>query len=135
MRWMLAFCTVVTLAVLAMSTRVTGQLSNGVLVSLDTQPDVVLGEPIVIHLTIQNRSTEQIQTDLGYDRKGNLRIAVTRPDGVVVEPSPPTSGVGGGISRIPIVVVPRGSVFSQRLILDEWMRLDTPGAYLVRVDI
>jgi hypothetical protein len=113
-----------------------GQAGAGsLLVTFGTRPEVVLREPVLIQLTIENRSAEGLEFDLGYNRKGNLQFQIMRPDGLVTElPRLRPSGIGG-ISRVGRIALRPLGVYTGQLLLDEWTTLDQPGLYDIRLTI
>ena len=135
MRSAITSCLAFTLLLLSGTRSAAQSAPNGVVVSFDTRIDVTSGEPIVIQLAIHNRSMDQIEVDLGHDRKGSVRVVLTRPDGLVIEPPGPVRPAEGGISRTPRVVIPAGDRYSHQYILDEWVKLERPGTYFAEVSL
>jgi hypothetical protein len=130
---------ILSLSLIAMSllsVQAAAQTSLGVRVSFSTDSDVVLHQPVLVQLTIENQLPEPIQVDLGYDRLGNIRMDVRRPDGSRVQPIRPTNlDSGGGMSRIGEISVAVGQAFTQQILVDEWLRLDRPGDYQLIVGV
>jgi hypothetical protein len=97
-----------------------------------TREDISLHEPVLLQLTIENRSTERIKVDLGTDGKENLKLQITYPDGRVVEPQSPYTG---GFARTGRIRISANDSFSRQYVLDEWVTFDEPGRYVVRAEI
>lgn len=106
-----------------------------VTVVFEAPAHVVLNEAVVLSLTIRNRSTEPIAFDLGRDRKENLEIQLTGPDGVTRSLPRWTLGGVGGIYRIGKVSLPPGEDLTEQYVLSEWTSLGQPGAYKIQVTV
>jgi hypothetical protein len=106
-----------------------------VLVKLDTSSDVVIRQPVIIQLMIENRSGEALEFDLGDDQKANVQFQITRPDGVVTDVLRWRRGGLGGSVLGGRVVVPPLAVFTRQFLLDDWTTLDRPGQHAVRLAI
>lgn len=87
------------------------------------------GQPIVVRLTLENRSFEPMIIDLGYDREGAFLFKLKRPDGTLVDL--PQKKVREGISRVGKFTIPSHESYSQQIILDEWYKFTEPGKYSV----
>lgn len=104
--------------------------SSDVVVSFETNPQLVVGEPGIVGLVIRNRSDEAVTVDLGWDRRDSLRVRVTRPDGSHID-GPRLAQAG--VSRIPTVRIPARGTYAQQYVLNEWVSLDEPGTYEVEL--
>jgi len=91
-----------------------------------------LHEPVYIDVTIQNRSAQTIEVDLGIKRKANFQFIIETPGGVTVRPPRLISSGIGPLSRIP---VGSGQTYQQRLLLNEWFQFDLPGDYSVKATL
>lgn len=91
-------------------------------------PGAPLHEPIFVDLFIHNRLGEEIQFDLGHNRKGNLDFAITKPDGSILR-APRLSEEGTG--RIGRIVLGPDESYDQRLVLNEWYDFAEPGEYKI----
>jgi hypothetical protein len=99
-----------------------------VTVSYRGPTQLALHEPVLIEFNVQNFMNEAIRFDLGLNRTSSFFMTITRPDGTIVQASPPA--VDGPI-RIGRVSVARGASYSQELPLNDWSRFDQVGAYQV----
>lgn len=103
-----------------------------VCISLEVLRNVVLHEPVLIELSIWNRTAEPVRFDLGSNWKGNLQIQVRMPDGTMR--TPPQYAVAGMAARGEVQLA-AGGRFVRQYVLDEWVKLEEPGTYHVRIAI
>lgn len=54
---------------------------SGVDVYFDADSQLVLGEPLIVRSTIRNRSAESVDINLGWNRKGAVRLRLRNPNG------------------------------------------------------
>lgn len=106
------------------------QIENSVKVAFAAvNPTPTLHEPIFLNLLIQNGFRENIQLDLGHNRKSNLEFTITQPDGTVVQ-APRLSEEGLG--RVGRLTLGLGKSYTQRVLLNEWYQFPQPGAYKLK---
>lgn len=96
-------------------------------VLMPEQEAVVLGEPVLLQVRLQNDGTEPVQIDLGSDFEGNVRFVVNG-----VDQPPPGLPPEGGFSLIGKVTIQPGKSYSRRFLLDQWSRFDQAGRQQVR---
>ncbi len=89
---------------------------------------VTMGEPVIAELAIANTFAEPISIDLGVDRRTNLVVTVTRPQGASRTVSLPPQA---GVTRTGLIRVRPGATYVQELLLDDWVRFDEVGTYQV----
>jgi hypothetical protein len=92
--------------------------------------DVVLHEPLIVLLRIENHFKEPVTCDLGPYRRGNIEVAVMPPGGSLQRlPKLEESGFGlaGAVS------IAAGEVYSEQLLLNEWYPFDQVGSYEVDI--
>ena len=105
------------------------RLQEDVIVSFTPKTSsVTLHEPIFVDLFIHNRLGEEIQFDLGHDRKSNLQFVITRPNGSIVR-IPQLSKED--VSRIGKIVLGNRETYGQRLLLNQWYDFTTTGEYKI----
>lgn len=92
-----------------------------------TDPAPGVGELVFITFTIRNLSNQDINADLGQNRKEAFRFSLQGIDGHLLkkertlelhEFGPPWR-----------VTIPAGSTYVDKLLLNEWLMLDTPGRF------
>src|SRR5262249_21126947 len=104
--------------------------SPDVQVSLSSVDSVTRkGEPLVFRLSIDNRLSEAIKLDLGEDRKAGILLSLALPDGRTVQLQPPSSD---DVTRPGKLLVEPGQVYSQDLILNQWIQLDLEGPHVLK---
>jgi hypothetical protein len=91
---------------------------------------VVLHEPVLVELKIENFTNGAIHYDLGFNRTSSFFMTITHPDGTIVRASPPAVD---GPMRIGRVSVAGHASYSQELLLNDWARFDEAGVYHVRI--
>jgi hypothetical protein len=106
---------------------------SAVEVFFDADKQLVLGEPLLVRSTIRNRSTGFVDVNLGWNRKGAVRLRLRDPDGNDIDVSRLTTA--DGVSRTRMVRIDAGSSYSQQYIIDEWIPLDQVGTYTVTIDL
>jgi len=125
--------TIVALLVLASSFRPTAATvqTPSVVVSYRAPSSFVVHEPVLVMFTIDNQMSEPISFDVGYNRIASFAVSVTRPDGTVVQPPAPLPK--NGVLRHGRFSLGAGTVYSQQLLLTEWLPLELPGLYQVQL--
>ncbi len=103
---------------------------QNVTVALSAKPSVVLGEPVVVDVTIQNRLSEPVDLNLGASFKEGISIAVTGPDGVTRNLH---RFVPDGFLAVGAIGLSAGDVFEQQYVLDEWRPFTAEGRYRVEI--
>jgi hypothetical protein len=96
-------------------------------VLMPEQESLVLGEPVLLQLRLQNEGTESVQIDLGSDFEGNVRFVVNG-----VDQPPPGLPPEGGFSIPGKVTIQPGKSYSRRFLLNQWSRFDQAGRYQVQ---
>ena len=128
------------MAVASVITALSAQLSSGnqgapsgVDVYFDADSQLVLGEPLIVRSTIRNRSAECIDINLGWNRKGAVRLRLRNPNGNEIDV--PALASSGGVSRTRTVRIDAGSSYSQQYIIDEWISPEQIGPYTVTMTV
>lgn len=104
-----------------------GNAQQGVTISFKMlEPTVTLHEPVRVDFSIHNGLPEQIEFDLGFNRKGNFDFIVTEA-GNIKKHLPRLSEEGPG--RIGRLSLDTGQTYSQILLLNEWYHFIRPGEY------
>ena len=91
------------------------------------------GQPVVLTLTLENRSFEDVVFDLGYAREGAFQFKLKQDQGEWIDL--PQKKVREGISLVPKVPIPPQGSYSQQLILDEWYKFNQLGKYSISVTL
>ncbi|MEI9931972.1 MAG: hypothetical protein WDM89_15895 [Rhizomicrobium sp.] len=91
--------------------------------------DAVLGEPVFFDLQVGNLSSKSTRIDLGDDDKGNLRVTVSEPNGLLRE----VQLRPGGMHAFGTHMVGARATYTKRLILNEWNDLRDVGNYDVKI--
>lgn len=106
---------------------------QGVVVSVILRaPAATLHEPIIADLFVDNGLDEEVTVDLGHNRKSNLAFTIAKGDGPAI-PLPKLSEDGFGAMGI-ITLLPTEQ-YHQALLLDEWYRFESVGAYRIEVHL
>ncbi|HEU4390164.1 MAG TPA: hypothetical protein VFV34_20350 [Blastocatellia bacterium] len=91
---------------------------------------VVLGEPVVVRVTITNESSEAVTfTDRA---RNDFSVAITSPDGS--EPNAKFEAYNG-ISPMRRVTLEAGQTYLRRVLLNYWFDFDQPGTYQIRIGL
>ena len=90
-------------------------------------------EPIVIDFSITNHLGEIVKFDLGPNSTGAFKFKVTQPDGAVLTKMPRM--VVEGLSLSGKHSLAPQQTYAQRLILNSWFEISTPGTYQVAVQL
>jgi len=106
---------------------------SGVDVYFDADSQLVLGEPLIVRSTIRNRSAESVDINLGWNRKGAVRLRLRNPNGNEIDV--PALASSGGVSRTRTVRIDAGSSYSQQYIIDEWISPEQIGTYTVTMTV
>jgi PBS lyase HEAT-like repeat len=96
------------------------------------EPVVTLGEPVFADLWVHNRLSEPVDVDLGWDKKGNIRLHVVDPAGgrLQLQLQRPAEG---GMWFPGVMKVGPESKIQQRLLLNEWVSFPSVGRYIVEL--
>lgn len=89
---------------------------------------VVLNQPIIINFSISNNSGERAIVDLGSNYTEYISFMITFPNGKEEMFSLP---IKNGLALWGVANIEPGTMFNQRVILNEWVKLDQPGRYSV----
>lgn len=93
-----------------------------------TRDAVTVNEPVWIEFQVRNDLAEQIQFDLGFDRRQNFEFRLTETGGAFVllrGPEPQGMGRRGKLS------LGSGETYTQKILLTELYQFQTPGLYRV----
>jgi hypothetical protein len=92
-----------------------------------------LGQPVRAQLTIVNRTGSPARLLLGRDRKENLLLSLTGPDGTrsKLPPLPRREGMHD-LGR---VTLESGDKFEQKLLLNEWATFNDEGTYVLELTL
>lgn len=93
---------------------------------------VMLHEPVLLALAIHNRGREARELDLGYARKGNIRLLIARPRATAGEPCRYS---GAGAARSGRFTLPAAATYQQMVALDAWYRFAECGHYAIDVQL
>lgn len=91
------------------------------------------GQPVVLTLTLENRSFEEVVLDLGHDRQGAFQFRLKEREGDWIDLPP--KKVREGISLVAKISLPAQGSYSQQFILDEWYKFNQLGKYTVSVTL
>jgi hypothetical protein len=91
-----------------------------------------LHEPVVVQVTLNNRTTGSVRVDFGGDFVEAFRLSLIGPDGQrrALPPLLRKGIVFGGSVDIAAL-----ASYTRPLILNEWISFQTPGAYRVEVSL
>lgn len=113
-----------------------GATSNTGELELQVEPAQVTvssGVPIVLELTLHNRSDLAKSVDLGGNRLSNLLITIRSPHRAAVpgrlEDEPGDVAFGGPVELAP------GEKFQRKIVLDRWFHFGEPGSYKATVSV
>lgn len=116
----------VFLAALLHSTVAASPAVGEVDVSAVAPPVFTLGEPVVVSLSIRNRTADRVDIDLGADFVTNIAVTTSAPDGSVSKTRVPVSE---GIARIGRVSIGAGETYTQEMLLNQWVDFRRTGVY------
>lgn len=103
-----------------------------VAITCEGPSEVVMKQAVIATLELENRSSEPVVVDLGFNGKGNLSVSVVTPTrGLVRAPrlQAPDFHSGGTVTLKP------QERFSQSILLNEWVQFDAVGDYEVQIAI
>jgi hypothetical protein len=92
------------------------------------QPQMSIGGPIAIELTMQNQSRTTLTVDLGEDEKEGIHIRMSSPQGQSYSSSWKPKEGASLIGKVPIGT---GSTVERILVLKDWNISPIPGDYKV----
>ena len=96
------------------------------------KPSVTLHEPVFVGLTIENRLTEPVTFELGFQERANFRFILTDPAGSRVWPP----GVWeGGLGATGHMALKAGSTFKRRVLVNEWYEFSKAGSYGIQIKL
>jgi hypothetical protein len=90
------------------------------------EPTVTLHEPVRVEFSVYNGLPEQIQFDLGFNRKGSFDFFITAPGENKVHLHRLSEEGPGRIGRLSLAT---GQTYTQVILLNEWYRFVRPGEY------
>ena len=102
-------------------------------VTIEVRPErivVPLHQPLAAMLIIHNFSTQAAAVDLGDDRKGNIILTSTLPDGTE---QTYFAAPREGLSRIGQIEIQSGQTYLQRILLNDWLDFQAVGVYRIEV--
>jgi hypothetical protein len=124
---------VVVMALLSFCARATAADLDGITMEIHPEQSLVpLHQPVDVTLILQNPSAQVAEIDLGDDRKGNIILMVTLPDGTdhtyrIAERE--------GLARNGLIKLQPGQTYPQHLLLNQWMAFSRIGTYRIEVQI
>lgn len=95
---------------------------------------VTLNEPVILLATFENASGHSVKVDLGANKVGAFRFAVTNPDGDRAELKP-FSRRSEGIVFTGAVELQPGHSYAHRILLNRWFDFSSLGDYLVEAQL
>jgi hypothetical protein len=102
-----------------------------VTVSYQAPASLVLHEPVLVELTIENRSAEPVQVDLGFNRRERFAITIKGPRGVIPEKVLTETGLG----RRGLISVAANGRYQQQLLLNDWFPFEDAGQYAIEIQL
>lgn len=96
--------------------------------------EVVQGQPVVLWQQLRNTSGVPLELNLGYDRIGHWNFSLRRPSGSVQRARPTVRFTPSFGSRVDKVVVAPNATYVQAVVLDEWLRFDEAGKYVLTLE-
>jgi hypothetical protein len=96
------------------------------------ESDILLHQPLDLVVTLENSGPQLAVVDLGDDRKGNISLTITFPDGTKKTYRVPQHE---GLARIGRIKIDPGQSYSQHLIVDDWVKLTKVGRYQIEVQL
>jgi hypothetical protein len=91
------------------------------------QETLVLGEPVLMRVRLQNEDAEPVRIDLGSDFESSVRFVVNG-----IDQPPPGLPPEGGFSIPGKVTIKPGKSYSRLYLLNQWSPFDQAGRYEVR---
>jgi hypothetical protein len=89
---------------------------------------IVVGEPLEVNLILRNNSSEVLVPDLGADRKDGVTVLVRSMNG---EEKVGRIVPHGGLSRIGKIRLQPDGIYSQLIIVNDWVDLTAEGTYTI----
>ncbi len=127
MRW----AVVLTAALASVRFATTTAETSGVVVSFEAPYVVVMHEPIIVEVLLDNRSADTVHFDLGFNRQAGFALQVKSPDGIVHTPRIVPRDVG----RTGRLVLKPNEKISHQLLLNDWLRFDQLGSYEIAIQL
>jgi len=97
-----------------------------------SKPLINLHEPVFVALSVKNGLSEEVQIDLGFNRKSKFDIMITDPNASRVK-VPRLGEEGFGIDGK--ILVQPGKTYVQILLLDGWYEFAKSGTYQVEISL
>jgi hypothetical protein len=105
------------------------EILSNVQVSLSlTNSQISLHEPIILDFVVQNDLAKTIELNLGEDRKEAFLFVLVYPDGKRVTLPQLRSD---GIFRRGEVSIQARQIYTQKLLLNQWIQFKSPGKYIL----
>lgn len=112
------------------STRNNAEMINDVQITFSlVDSQVVLNQPVLLNLVIQNKLEDSIKLDLGQNYKEGFIFTIHFPNGKRVQLPQLQSE---GISLIGDVQLKPQQIYSQKILLNEWTDFALPGNYTIK---
>jgi hypothetical protein len=92
------------------------------------------GEPVLLHVNIDNPSSEQTDVDLGGNGNGNFAISIIKPDGQTLLRSLPPRRREGIVFLGVVHLEPKQS-YEETLVLNEWFEFGATGTYTIEIGL
>jgi hypothetical protein len=109
-------------------------VTDRVIASAQVESPMTLHEPVIARISFENRSPENVQIDLGGDRKTAFVLLVGTPAGRTVTASYRwDSSVIDIAAALGTVKLPPGQKHTDYLLLNEWYDFDHVGRYNVTI--
>lgn len=93
---------------------------------------VTLHEPVIVELTVENKLSDTIKFQLGFNRKANFRLNVLEPGHARVLPPGLKEG---GFGRLGDISVGPSETFKQNVLLNEWYEFPQVGTYQIQLKL
>jgi hypothetical protein len=100
----------------------------------------VIGEPVVLILTIENTSNGTVLIDLGVEGLGAFRFQIFSDSGelISVPPRYRSRQLRHSVGTFGLYVskaIPAGGLYKYKVVLDRWFQTKTPGTYKMRCEV
>jgi hypothetical protein len=110
------------------------QETASVVLAYSAPSNVVLHQPIVANLVVQNSRPEPVRLHLGLGATQNFVVKIVRPDGVVMTAPAVPKPIDARTAQVVVLSRPL-AVYTHRLVLNEWFPFDQPGNYRIEIDL
>ena len=104
------------------------------LTSFSLANQITLNEPVILYVTLENASADIVKVDLGANRVGAFRLAVTNPKGERLQLKPFSRPTEGMVLVGPIELQ-AGQSYVGRILLNRWFDFSGLGDYFVEAQL